>query len=284
MPIEQKDPNTGVSIFVPTEEERILLGKKKEVYDNFGSISKKISYKIGEMEYIAHRGFSWIAPENTMPAYRMATKYGFDSWECDVQISADGIPVVIHDSTVNRTTNGTGEVKAKTLAELQLLDASKLQPYFDGTRIPTFKEFLEGARGNSKNIYFEIKGYRSTADITLMVNEVVKAGWQYNSVAQSFIPTDLTTLRNINKDIALGFLVGDLNSFNNTLNNYAKNDTNSVMLVNQSVVLANPSIVQSARDLGVDVGVWTTDEVYNYVRLKSIGITKIMSNRLKESR
>lgn len=56
------------------------------------------------------------------------------------------------------------------------------------------------------------------------------------------------------------------------------------MLVNQSVVLANPSIVQSARDLGVDVGVWTTDEVYNYVRLKSIGITKIMSNRLKESR
>lgn len=284
MPIEMKDPQTGATIFVPTEEEKSQLNKQKDVYGNFGNISKKLAFAVGEMEYIAHRGFSWVAPENTMPAYRMATKYGFDSWECDVQISADGVPVLIHDDTVNRTTNGTGTVKSKTLAELQALDSSKLQPYFYGTKIPTFREFLEGARGNSKNIYFEVKGYRSTADIALMVDEVVKTGWQSNSIAQSFIPTDLTILRNINTNITLGFLVGDLASFNNTLNNYAKYDNNAMMLVSQSVVLANPNIVQNARDLGVDVGVWTTDEVYNYARLKSIGITKIMSNRLKGSR
>src|SRR5436190_20563712 len=72
---------------------------------------------------IAHRGASGFAPENTLAAFKFALALGADGVELDVQLSADGHPVVIHDSRVNRTTNGTGAVSRLTLDQLQSLDA-----------------------------------------------------------------------------------------------------------------------------------------------------------------
>ncbi len=66
-----------------------------------------------ELEIIAHRGYSAIAPENTLSAFNAAIQHQADSIEFDVQLSADGIPVIIHDSTLDRTTNGTGKVIEK---------------------------------------------------------------------------------------------------------------------------------------------------------------------------
>lgn len=92
---------------------------------------------------IAHRGFCLEAPENTMPAFRAALAAGY-GFELDVYASQDGMPVVIHDRTVDRTTNGTGAVSQRTLAELRELDAgSWFDPRFAGARIPTLNEVLE---------------------------------------------------------------------------------------------------------------------------------------------
>ncbi len=71
----------------------------------------------------AHRGFAARAPENTMAAFRQAAEFGCLWIETDVQLSADGVPVLIHDETVNRTTNGSGKVTDLTLRELRALDA-----------------------------------------------------------------------------------------------------------------------------------------------------------------
>jgi len=68
---------------------------------------------------IAHRGDSANAPENTMAAFRLALEKGADGIELDVMLSADGVPVVIHDSTVDRTTNGSGRVRELTLDQLR---------------------------------------------------------------------------------------------------------------------------------------------------------------------
>ena len=92
----------------------------------------------------AHRGWCDRYPENTMLAFKKAIEIGVDQIETDVRVTADGELVLIHDATVDRTTNGTGKVCEKTLAELRELDAGiKKGEEFAGEKIPTFIEFME---------------------------------------------------------------------------------------------------------------------------------------------
>jgi glycerophosphoryl diester phosphodiesterase len=92
----------------------------------------------------AHRGAMSSHPENTLPAFEEAIRLGAHMIEFDLQLSKDGVLVLMHDTTVDRTTNGTGKVTDLTLAELKALDAGGfLDSRFAGTRIPTFEEALE---------------------------------------------------------------------------------------------------------------------------------------------
>lgn len=98
---------------------------------------------------MAHRGWSGRAPENTMTAIRLAlAEPAIQAMEIDVQLSRDGVPVLIHDFTLNRTTSGTGLVKDRTLQELRQLDAgSWFGEKFAGERIPTLEEVLLAVKG-----------------------------------------------------------------------------------------------------------------------------------------
>src|SRR5699024_8402340 len=93
---------------------------------------------------MAHRGASGNAPENTMAAFQLAVDEGADGIELDVHLSKDGEIVVIHDDTLNRTTNGTGNVHEKDLAELKTYDAgSWFDPKFSEERIPLLQEVID---------------------------------------------------------------------------------------------------------------------------------------------
>lgn len=95
----------------------------------------------------AHRGYSGKYPENTMLAFRKAVEAGADGIELDVQLTKDGVPVIIHDELVDRTTNGKGRVKEMTLDELRQLDASYIYAgQYGVNRIPTFREYCEFVR------------------------------------------------------------------------------------------------------------------------------------------
>lgn len=109
----------------------------------------------------AHRGWSEAYPENTMEAFRAAVALGVDQLETDIRITGDGELVLIHDATVDRTTNGTGLVREKTLEELQRLDAgSHKGEAFAGARIPTFCEFMEYVKDISGiTLDLELKEY-----------------------------------------------------------------------------------------------------------------------------
>ncbi len=107
---------------------------------------------------IAHRGASAYAPENTLAAFDLALQLGCRHIELDVDFSSDGHVVVMHDDTVDRTTNGTGPVGNHTLAELRALDAgSWFGTPFAGERIPTFAEVLARYQGRV-HLHTEIKG------------------------------------------------------------------------------------------------------------------------------
>ena len=106
---------------------------------------------------IAHRGEHLRHPENTMPAFIEAVRVGADYIEVDVRTTADGQFILMHDSDVGRTTNGKGEVSRMTLEQIRALDAGvKKDVTFSGTRIPTFDEVLDYARGKI-GIYVDCK-------------------------------------------------------------------------------------------------------------------------------
>ncbi len=108
---------------------------------------------------ISHRGHSIAYPENTMPAYQKAVELGAEMIECDVNITRDGTLVMMHDATLDRTTNGAGRVNAATWDEIQRLDAgAKFDARFAGTRIPSTRAMLQFLRDAGIYGCFEVKG------------------------------------------------------------------------------------------------------------------------------
>ena len=112
------------------------------------------------MEIAAHRGVSSLAPENTLSAFQKAAAMGCEWIEFDVQLTQDGSPVVIHDKTVERCTNGVGIVSEMTLKELKLLDAgSWFSKEFCNETIPTLEEVLSLAKKYNMSVNIELKTY-----------------------------------------------------------------------------------------------------------------------------
>jgi glycerophosphoryl diester phosphodiesterase len=108
---------------------------------------------------VAHRGHSIAYPENTLEAYRKAIALGVEMIECDVNITRDGTLVMMHDSTLDRTTNGTGRVSEATWEEIQGLDAGgKFKPEFAGVRVPSTEETLLLYKEAGILSCFEVKG------------------------------------------------------------------------------------------------------------------------------
>jgi glycerophosphoryl diester phosphodiesterase len=109
------------------------------------------------MTIYGHRGARAHAPENTLLAFELAFALGADAIECDVQATADGALVVIHDGTLDRTTNGHGQVARATLAELRALDAGR------GQRIPLLAEVLDLCRRAGREVNLEVKAEMEVA-------------------------------------------------------------------------------------------------------------------------
>lgn len=105
-------------------------------FDYIKTISKPI------MIDVDHRGYTTDAPENTIPAFALSKAYGFEWVEADVQLTADEIPVLLHDATIDRTSNGTGNIANLTLAEAREYNFSKGYPLYPTAQIPTLEEFL----------------------------------------------------------------------------------------------------------------------------------------------
>jgi len=138
------------------------------------TFAQKVSGKGSKTVNIAHRGASGYTPENTLAAFRHAVKMRADYFEIDVQMTKDGKLVVIHDTTVDRTTNGSGKVGSLTFNEIRSLDAgSWFAPEFAGEKVPTFEEILDQFRGRT-GILIELKSPELYPDIEEKVAQAIK--------------------------------------------------------------------------------------------------------------
>jgi glycerophosphoryl diester phosphodiesterase len=128
----------------------------------------------GKIVVISHRGEHLHHPENTMPAFQAAIDAGADYFELDVRTTSDGKFVIMHDNTLDRTTNGTGEVYKHTFDEIRALDAgAKFSPAFAGTKVPTLDEALDLAKGKI-NVYVDTK----YADPQQLIDTIVRHDMQ----------------------------------------------------------------------------------------------------------
>jgi len=160
-----------------------------------------------EMRIIAHRGFSGRAPENTLAAIREAIDIGADMVEIDVTLSSDGEIVVIHDETLQRTTDGFGPVAESTLRELKALDAgSWFSPRFAGETIPTLEEVLTAVKGRIL-LNIEIKSEAVERGIAADVVAAVRRFEMTDQIViSSFAPTALEQVRGLSPDLVTAVL------------------------------------------------------------------------------
>ncbi|MCA0297309.1 MAG: glycerophosphodiester phosphodiesterase [Actinobacteria bacterium] len=160
----------------------------------------------------AHRGASAYAPENTLPAFARALELGAEGVEFDVQLTADGVPVVIHDETLERTTDGTGRVADHTLDQLRRVVAAAGKPGFGDVRVPTLTEVLDVVVPAGVDINIELKN--SVEPYPGLEEQVLAAVRTYRIadrvVLSSFNHYSLRRLRALGATPQLAVLYSDL--------------------------------------------------------------------------
>jgi glycerophosphoryl diester phosphodiesterase len=154
----------------------------------------------GEAAFIAaHRGDRASAPENTVPAFESAVRSGSDFLETDVQLTADGYPVLMHDASVDRTTNGSGRVRDLTVAEVRTLDAgSWYGEEFAGIQVPLFTEFLDVLVASPElTALVELKDEWSPDEVERLMGGIYFRGVQDRIVFASFSPRTVFALQEV---------------------------------------------------------------------------------------
>lgn len=159
---------------------------------------------------VAHRGFSSRAPENTMAAISLAMKQSYVQWvEVDVQLSKDGVPFLIHDYKLNRTTSGRGLVKDKTWAELRTLDAGSWKSKeYKGERLISLDDFLDAICGRLRaNIEIKTQGDMYPGIEEKVISAVKRRQMQNDVVLTCFDPLILARVKEISRDIQTGLII-----------------------------------------------------------------------------
>lgn len=224
----------------------------------------------------AHRGAAADAPENTLPAFQLAFDQGADGIELDVQRSADGVLVVCHDETIDRTSDGSGAIAELTLAELRRHDFSNGRTGFAQVPIPTLAEVLELVRGSNWVVNIELKNsivaYAGMeAEIDALVQSMGLADQIWYS---SFNHLSLARLAELGTPVRLGALYVEqlVRPWE-----YVVGFGGSAL--HPMAASVDAELVCAAHGIGVRVHPWTVDEPEQLAALMAAGVDAVITNR-----
>jgi glycerophosphoryl diester phosphodiesterase len=227
----------------------------------------------------AHRGASHQAPENTLAAFRRACELGADGIELDVQLSKDGEMVVIHDFSLEGTTDGEGLVRGKTLDELKELDAgSWFDPAFAGERILTLSEVIDAVDDRLLlNIEVKTKRLRDDELAGAVVDAIEKSHLLDRVVVSSFNPLVARRVKQLNAQIPIGLLYAPWHRF------YRREPWQRYLsrfdALHPHHTIADGEYVSWARKRGYRVHVWVANEPKDMWRLVGEGVDLIITGQ-----
>lgn len=226
---------------------------------------------------IAHRGYSAAAPENTLAAVDAARLVGADWIEVDLHVSADGTPTVIHDQTVDRTTDGTGAVEKMGDDALSRLDAgSWAGPGFAGQRLPRLDTLLRDVSERGGRLLLELKGEWSPGAVASVAGSIIDAGTADRTIVQSFAASTLAHLRDIAPMVERCLL------------RTMPREEDMALIEELEIFAYNPSergfflrrgIMNQYLESGCGVFVWTVDDHRSWEKLLGAGVQGIITNR-----
>lgn len=226
-----------------------------------------------------HRGAPECAPENTLSSFRAAVELGASGVELDVMLSADGEVVVIHDYSLERTTDGTGPVKAYNLAGLKRLDAGCwFSADFSGERIPTLQEVIEEL-DPAVFLNIEIKSESPATDgLEKAVVQAIAENDLYDRViVSSFNPISLIRVKAADKNIDVGLIYAP------DLEIYLRKGWFIPFLRPEALHprhdMVDEDYMAWARKKGFKVVVWTVNEVEEMERLLNLGVDGMITDR-----
>lgn len=223
-----------------------------------------------------HRGASGYYPENTMLSFKKAIELGCDGIETDVQMTSDGVLVLIHDEMVNRTTDGTGLVKDYSFKGLEKLDAGS---WFDGKysseKIPTAEELIILAKEKSIIINFEIKtGIVMYPNIEeQLIDLIFKYNMQNNVILSSFNHYSMVACKEICKEVKTGLLY--MESLYEP-ENYCKSVGADAL--HPFFYAVNSDIIKNAHIQGLQINPFTVNEEIQMKNFISAGVDGIITN------
>lgn len=236
---------------------------------------------------IAHRGASGYAPENTLPAFELAMEMNTDAIELDIHLTKDQIPVVIHDETVNRTTDGKGYVKNMTLEQIKQLDAGSwfntMYPMFardsyGGTKVPTLDEVFE-TLGKDTNYIVEIKEPTPNSNIEALLNEaIIKYDLEHEVAVHSFSAASLRKLHRINPEIQLYQLIWNDYAATRVSETYLKTVKSYAVGISPNFQGISRAYVAQVKNFGLKVMPYTVNYQVNMDKAYLWGVDGVYTN------
>ncbi len=229
---------------------------------------------------VAHRGSSGTAPENTMAAFRKAIAAGADMIELDVRMTRDYHLVVLHDSTVRRTTNGSGAACGMTLQELKSLDAgSWYGPRFRGERVPTLREVMEMLPSHvGLNIEVKTDGDprpdRALEESLVLI--IREQGMTSRVLVSSFDHGHLRRMHALDPSVPLGILYVPVRDIGRSPSRLARRCGATAFICSRTQVRKRH--VDDAHGHGIVVGVYGVSTPEHYRRMRSFGIDAIVTD------
>jgi glycerophosphoryl diester phosphodiesterase len=216
---------------------------------------------------MGHRGACGYEPENTLRSFAKALELGVSLIECDVRFSKDGELVVIHDATIDRTTNGKGRVKDFTLTELKEFDAGK------GEKIPTLKEACDYINRRAV-INIELKEYGTACAIVHILNDYFKQGWKPEDfIISSFNHAELKYFHELCPDVQVAVIFGDL-PVDCAL--VASLVPSQIIGIHKDFITRE--LVKDLHEKGLKVFVWTVNESDELAHFIAMGVDGICCN------
>lgn len=229
----------------------------------------------GRVLILGHRGARAYAPMNTIPSFELALKQGADGIELDTHLTKDGHLIVLHDFTVDSTTNGKGLAKNMTLKEIKALDAgSSFSLEYVGTRIPTLDEVFE-AVGKRTFINVEIKSESQETDGVeqAVADCIARHSLQNSIIVSSFNPLTLRRFRAIQPEMPIGYLYEPDYDFSAAMEGFpheARHPRHDMIAT---------AYMEWAKNHNFRVNTWTVNDPSRAIMLRNLGVDAIITDK-----
>ena len=223
----------------------------------------------------AHRGFSGKYPENTLLAFQKAIEEGIDGIENDVHLTKDGVPVIIHDELVDRTTNGTGYIKDMTYEEVARLDASYIFKEYGFQKIPTLREYLELVKNTDIITNIELKtGVFEYPGIERKVYDMIKEfGLLDRIIISSFNHYSVLRMKAIDPAVKCGMLEESW-----LINAGAYVASTGVECFHPYFRNMTPENVAEVKSHGLEINTWTVNQDEDIREMIRVGVDAVIGN------